>query len=214
MFGLDHEPLLCEDCRGELVFIEGEICRQCGRAFSLFPEKYRQNDLCSDCVEWNQKGRSISKNRSLLQYNSFLQEFMAQFKYRGDAELIKAFKSGLQTLFNKEFRDSILVPIPLSKERHFERGFNQSVLIAGLLDIPMLDALARPLHEEKQSKKSRLDRLGNRTLFSFKTGSEVHGKSIALVDDIYTTGATVEAAGKILLDHGARKVSSFTVARG
>ncbi|WP_408011765.1 double zinc ribbon domain-containing protein [Pseudalkalibacillus sp. A8] len=120
LLGLDNEPLLCEDCRMEFVFIEGEICLQCGRPFSLFPEKYRQKDLCLDCVEWSRKGRSISKNRSLLQYNPFLQGFMAQFKYRGDAELIQVFREGLLALFKREFRDSILVPIPLSEENFRE----------------------------------------------------------------------------------------------
>ncbi|MGP4078950.1 ComF family protein [Pseudalkalibacillus sp. R45] len=212
--GLEGEPLLCGECREKLVWIDGEICRQCGRVFSLFPEKYRQNDICLDCVEWSKKGRSISKNRSLFQYNPFLQEWMAQFKYRGDAELIKAFSDELRTLFKKEFRGTIVVPIPLSEKRHYERGFNQSELIAISLGATVVDALERPLHEEKQSKKSRADRLENQTVFTFKSSSNIHGKSITLVDDIYTTGATVEAAGKILLEAGARKVMSFTVARG
>ncbi len=212
--GLDSEPLLCGECREKLVLIEGEICRQCGRSFSLFPEKYRQNDICLDCVRWSKKGPSISKNRSLLQYNPFMQEFMAQFKYRGDSELIKAFSDELRTLFKKEFRGTIVVPIPLSEERHYERGFNQSELIAISVGSTVVDALERPLHEEKQSKKSRADRLENQTVFTFKSGSDIRGKSITLVDDIYTTGATVEAAGKILLEQGARKVMSFTVARG
>ncbi|WP_261131795.1 ComF family protein [Bacillus sp. Marseille-Q3570] len=139
---------------------------------------------------------------------------MAQFKYRGDSELIKAFSDELRTLFKKEFRGTIVVPIPLSEERHYERGFNQSELIAISVGSTVVDALERPLHEEKQSKKSRADRLENQTVFTFKSGSDIRGKSITLVDDIYTTGATVEAAGKILLEQGARKVMSFTVARG
>ncbi|MCF6138761.1 ComF family protein [Pseudalkalibacillus berkeleyi] len=141
---------------------------------------------------------------------------MAQFKYRGDAELIKAIREKAVSLFKKEFKNTTIVPIPLSEERHYERGFNQSFLIAQLLKQPMFCCLHRPIHEEKQSKKGREDRLEKQAVFTFNESfkEDIRDKEITLVDDIYTTGATLEAAGKILLDKGALSITSFTVARG
>ncbi|WP_349408642.1 ComF family protein [Pseudalkalibacillus sp. SCS-8] len=145
-----------------------------------------------------------------------MKDYFALFKYRGDAEVIQAFEKQLKKLYRKEFKNTIAVPIPLSIERHYERGFNQSKFITDLVTKRQLDCLKRPVHETKQSKRSREDRLANETIFSFKTeyADQINGQNVTLVDDIYTTGSTVEAAGRILLDHGARTVSSMTVARG
>ncbi|WP_458025622.1 phosphoribosyltransferase family protein [Pseudalkalibacillus sp. Hm43] len=215
-FSIERPSLLCDTCSQQLEFLHGDICRKCGRSFSLFPEKYRHGDKCSDCVKWEQQGSFITKNRSLLIYNEFAKEVIAKYKYRGDVELIKAFKDEFRQLGRKEFPKSLFVPIPLSEQRQYERGFNQAEGIANLFGKEVVSCLTRPLHEEKQSKKGRTDRLSIQTVFVFDSNfvAKIHGKDVTLVDDIYTTGSTVEAAGKILLDHGARTVSSFTLARG
>ncbi|WLD92979.1 ComF family protein [Alkalihalobacillus sp. AL-G] len=216
LFYLNDPSSICSACSDQLERIEGEICRMCGRSFSIFPEQYRQDDCCFDCLEWEQHGSSITKNRSLYQYNPFLKEVMARFKYRGDAELVKLFQKELQALVKRAFKGTIVVPIPLSKERHYERGFNQAELVAGMIGCPYYHALKRPVHEEKQSKKSKRERLEHATVFTMNEEfrSAIANSDVTIVDDLYTTGATVQAAGKILLDHGARTVSSLTIARG
>ncbi|WP_257350261.1 ComF family protein [Pseudalkalibacillus decolorationis] len=216
LFGRNDPLSVCSECSSMLERVNGEICRMCGRSFSIFPEQYRQGDLCFDCVEWGDVGNSITKNRSLYQYNPFLQEIMARYKYRGDAELVKLFEHDLRVLFKKEFKRTLLVPVPLSNERQYERGFNQAELIAKLIGKPFYKALERPVHEEKQSKKSKQERLQHAAIFTLNDEfrETITGADVTIVDDLYTTGATIQAAGKILLDHGARTVSSITVARG
>jgi competence protein ComFC len=216
LLGLASVPLLCQPCEGKLTLIQGDICRICGRSFSLFPEEYRQGDCCYDCIRWEEDEEwagVLQQNRSLYVYNDFLKEVVAKIKYRGDAELMKAF---VQVAHSKSviFRKVILVPIPLSIERQYERGFNQAELFALSMNRNVNLLLNRKTHEEKQSKKTRNERMEKKNNpFIVEKPSKVNGKRIVLVDDVYTTGTTLRYAAKVLMESGAVQVSSITLAR-
>ncbi|MFG6495422.1 ComF family protein [Fictibacillus sp. UD] len=217
LFGLVNSPLLCQDCEGKLELIKGKICRICGRGFSLFPEQYRQGDCCFDCIRWEEDptwNGVLQQNRSLYVYNDFLQEVIAKLKYRGDAEVVKTFYPVAKTAFSKISRNAIVVPIPLSEERQYERGFNQAQLLArGISAQPHL-LLKRKTHEEKQSKKNREGRmLQKENPFEVVETEKVQKQNVLLVDDVYTTGSTLRYAAKVLLEAGANEVSSITLAR-
>ncbi|ANC78605.1 hypothetical protein ABE65_018100 [Fictibacillus phosphorivorans] len=217
LIGLEASPLLCQDCEGRLVWIKGEICRICGRDFCVFPEQYRQGDCCFDCIRWEENESwtgILQQNRSLYVYNDYMKEIIAKLKYRGDAEVVKAFYPVLSTEFKKISRDAILVPIPLSEERHYERGFNQAKLLAVGLKKHTEIVLKRKTHEKKQSKKTREERLSQKeNPFEVIDSLKVKGQKVILVDDVYTTGSTLRYAAKVLIEAGARKVSSITLAR-
>ncbi|MFC7373035.1 phosphoribosyltransferase family protein [Fictibacillus iocasae] len=214
LFNLHSDNGLCQNCDEQLQEIKGEICNICGRSFSLFPEQYRQDNMCHDCIRWEEDENwhgVLARNRSLYVYNSHMQEMLSKYKYRGDAELAKVFHQKVRTLYKKEFRRHFLVPIPLSEERHLERGFNQSLLITnGVAHVHSV--LVRTSHEEKQSKKSRAERM-NISGRLFSAIMDVSQKDVLLVDDVYTTGSTIRQAAKELLEAGASSVSSITLAR-
>jgi competence protein ComFC len=217
LLGLSSAPLLCQPCETKLTLIQGDICRICGRSFSLFPEEYRQGDYCYDCIRWEEdeewKG-VLQQNRSLYVYNDFLKEVIAKIKYRGDAELMKAFVQVARSKYSVIPRKAILVPIPLSNERLYERGFNQAELFALSINRNVNLLLNRKTHEEKQSKKTRNKRMEKKNNpFVVEEPSKVNGKRIVLVDDVYTTGTTLRYAAKVLLESGAIHVSSITLAR-
>jgi competence protein ComFC len=217
LFGMYRKPLLCQMCESKLEMIKGEICRICGRSFSLFPEQYRQGDCCYDCIRWEEdeewKG-ILQQNRSLYVYNDFLKEVIAKIKYRGDAELMKAFYSIARLSFNEIYSSSLLVPIPLSTERNYERGFNQAEILARGLNIKISTVLKRKTHEEKQSKKNREERIKQKeNSFEVTLPHNIKAKKITLVDDVYTTGSTLRYAAKVLLEAGAESVSSITLGR-
>jgi competence protein ComFC len=216
-FGLNAEPLLCQSCTGKLELIKGDICRNCGRSFSLFPEQYRQGDSCYDCIRWEEDEEwagVLQQNRSLYVYNDFLKDVIAKIKYRGDTELIHAFKPVMRSEFKHISRNIILIPIPLSNERHYERGFNQAELIASSFNREVRNLLKRNTHEEKQSKKNRHERMKKKdNPFIVIDKDQIKGHSFLLIDDVYTTGSTLRYAAKVLIKVGAESVSSITLGR-
>lgn len=209
-FLLLNDDRLCVACKNHLVKIERPICPTCGRAQS-------NSQLCQDCNRWNERSDSIKilvKNRSVYTYNELMKDVLARFKFRGDTALAELFQKDVQAAFKHSFciKDPLLIPIPLSHERLKERGFNQSVIIASLLDKPILQPLVK-IHQSKQSKKKKNERLDQKGLFQIKQTDAIVQRDIILVDDIYTTGATIYDAARILKDAGAKSVSSFTLIR-
>ncbi|WP_421381468.1 ComF family protein [Bacillus salacetis] len=170
-----------------------------------------------DCIRWEQDPKwtgVLAQNTSLFLYNEYLKEYLARFKYRGDYVLVKAFTQELQLEISK-IKYDFITTIPLSPERLQERGFNQAEALAreaGLTTEPLL--IRR--HSEKQSKKSRQQRIDSEEVFEVKSGQEadISNKSILIIDDIYTTGTTLRQGAKKLKNAGAREISSITLARG
>lgn len=209
-FLLLNDDRLCVACKNDLVKIELPICPTCGRAQS-------NDQMCQDCDRWNERPDStkvLLKNRSVYTYNELMKDVLARFKFRGDTALVELFKRDVQAAFKHSFskKEQLLIPIPLSHERLKERGFNQSVIIASLIGKPILQPLVK-IHQSKQSKKKKNERLDQKGLFQIKHTDVIVQRDIILVDDIYTTGATIYDAARILKDAGAKSVSSFTLIR-
>jgi competence protein ComFC len=205
---LEREKRLCFRCESSLVRITGPICTACGRSM-------QQDGICSDCLAWNgtEQAGLLTKNRSVFIYNDKMKEIMNQFKFRGDIEVIKAFQQDLVAAFKREFKHvNYIVPIPLSTERLYERGFNQAEVIANLLGTTTTILLAKA-YQEKQSKKSKAERKKERNPFSFVGSDEVIGKHVLLVDDLYTTGTTLRNVSKVLIEAGVASCSSLTLVR-
>ncbi|MCA1061385.1 ComF family protein [Rossellomorea aquimaris] len=214
--GLFHrEPqFLCQECERQLEFIEGERCSGCSRSMLDLPSNLIKEDVCLDCFRWERDSgwRGILEyNHSFYHYNDFLKDYLARYKYRGDYALAHAFSQTIKT-YLAEVEYDLIIPIPLSDERLYERGFNQSTVLLEEAEVRPSTILTR-LHSEKQSKKTRSERLLQEQVFRLAE-SDVRGKTILLFDDIYTTGTTLRQAAKLLREAGADAVSSLTLARG
>lgn len=175
----------------------------------------KENDICMDCVRWiNEEGYRPFKNRSLYVYDDEMKRILAQFKFRGDAELFHMFYQPFRSLFQKYFiHVSVVMVVPLSREREYERGFNQAELLAACLPVSVSHTSLSRIETEKQSKKTRKERVSGSNPFYFQGEEMFHGQHILLVDDVYTTGITVRQIGRLLYDRGAREVSSLTLCR-
>jgi competence protein ComFC len=136
---------------------------------------------------------------------------MATFKYRGDYVLAIIFTEKIKE-FLRKIQPDLIVPIPLSKERLYERGFNQAEALLNESGLTQTIPLTR-IHSEKQSKKSRSERIHIPQVFEVDRQIEILGKNILLIDDIYTTGSTLRHAAKLLKESGAERVQSLTLAR-
>lgn len=212
--GLTIPSPICEQCSEKLEEIIGDICEKCGRPFKSLEPKFRENNICTDCIKWNEHSGALQKNRSLYVYNDFLQEIIAKWKYRGDAELVKLFRAPLQKAAT-QLQIDVVVPIPLNSERLYERSFNQAKLLAEQLTYPIVEPLLRTNNTVKQSKKSREQRLHQHTTFQidFTSATKIKNKAVLIIDDIYTTGATIHSAAQLIKEHGAKTINSLTVAR-
>lgn len=225
---------ICQTCKAKLEEIKGETCSICGRPLEQLDARFIQGDRCYDCVRWEEDHEwrgCLTKNQSLYHYNVFLQEVIARYKFRGDYVLANLFTEQLRQKLAGQPSD-LLVPIPLSPERLEERGFNQAEALIREASLTPANILTR-IHGEKQSKKSRNERIHagqvfrlaeplskplyhNQTLHISEPEHlpDLKGKTIILIDDVYTTGSTLRHAAKILTSHGAASVTSITIARG
>ncbi|WP_078543841.1 ComF family protein [Litchfieldia alkalitelluris] len=215
LFFIGEQSSLCQECRASLERIEGDICRKCGRPLSAVKPEYLEGDTCLDCVRWQQDPRwshTLSSNRSVYVYNDFIKSVLATYKFRGDYKLCEAFRKDLVKTYKAFFTPTdMIVPIPLSNERLYERGFNQSLAFATFLGTPQ-ELLTRK-HHEKQSKKSRTKRMEAENPFMLLEPIDLSGKSVVIVDDIYTTGSTIRNAAEVILAASASSVSSLTLVR-
>lgn len=151
-----------------------------------------------------------------------VQKLIHQIKYKNQPEAAKELASWygyqLRTESDLIHNADLLVGVPLHKSRLNQRGYNQADLIAeGLsetLGIPMrTDVLIRTRFNASQTRKNRLERWENvRTVFHVTEHQAVAGKNIILVDDVLTTGATIEACAAELLKAGCQSVGVLTIA--
>ncbi|MBT2649007.1 ComF family protein [Bacillus sp. ISL-34] len=202
---------ICAGCEGKLDRITGETCTMCSRELG---GGHITGDLCLDCSRWERNREwhgYLSKNISLFHYNDYLKDIIAKYKYRGDYALAEVFVPFLKERL-KDMEFDLVTAIPLSHERLKERGFNQGQALADSLGLHTVEILTR-IHTEKQSKKSRHERMSLPQVFQVMQSALLEHKSILILDDIYTTGTTLRHAAKALVTAGAKEVSSITLAR-
>jgi competence protein ComFC len=199
--------MICDKCLEGLEKVEGG-CVRCGK---------KTNDIiCNDCLFWEQnKDYNLLKviNYSLYYYNEYAKTLVKKIKFNGDIAILLAFRQQIKK-FLKPFpiKDKILVPVPLFKTSLQKRGFNQSEVIARIINLPILDNIYKS-NDVKQSKKKRIARIVFDDQYRLKSKLNLHNKDIIIIDDIYTTGATVHKIAKLLSDCNARNICSFTLFR-
>lgn len=213
IFSKENAPPICAACEAKFTKISGETCLICDRPLATVEPKFKVNNHCLDCVRWEEAEKwsgVLMKNYSVVIYNDFSQEVIARYKYRGDYILAYAIAYLMKKKLD-EIKFDVMIPIPLSEARQYERGFNQSealILASGYESSTLLTRT----HSEKQSKKSRSERIHLPEVFQME--GKVSNQNILLIDDIYTTGSTLRHAAKLVKEAGAASVCSLTFARG
>ncbi|MBU2544714.1 hypothetical protein KJ618_04585 [Patescibacteria group bacterium] len=159
-----------------------------------------------------------------------IKQALWELKYNNNKVATKPLASALYDKILEELQDleifnnftqPLLIPIPLSKERLKERGYNQSELLCKELSFIdsmsftlCSDVLYKPVHTRQQTKTlSKSERINNlHGCFAIKNQEKIRNRNIILIDDIITTGATLLEAKKVLRQSGAKKIIAFTVA--
>lgn len=178
------------------------ICDKCQNKF----EQAEMKDFRKDWEGTIFEG-SLDALTSIYSYNEFMKEVLHQYKFLQDVELAKVFREDFDHLKSET---AMIVPIPMHPEKLKERTYAQvdELLIAA--DISFSQPLQKNINTT-QGKKSKKERTQSEILFTVT--ENVVGKSILLIDDLYTTGTTLHHAAYILKQAGATKVSALTLVR-
>ena len=197
------EPLICDLCRSRWRPIDPPFCARCG-------EPVRLGLACRVCAEWPPDFGPV---RSAVQLDRGVRQLVHRFKYHGWWRLADVFAMRMTALFDTT--DADLVPIPLARSRRQQRGYNQAEVLArslgGLTGLPVRpDRLQRVRETPTQTRLAPEARRAN--LAEAFSGVPSQRNAI-LVDDVFTTGATLCSAASELLERGAPQVAAVTFAR-
>ena len=203
---------ICNVCREKLKPITGPRCFRCSK-----PLKREEQEYCKDC----RKTRLFDQGIGIFPYGSVLQESLFKLKY-GKRQEYGSFYGQIAAVYSREIIRNwgveIIIPIPLHRKRMEIRGYNQAELIAEALGntlcIPVDSRLMkRKVNTRPQKELDYRERKQNMKNAFFLKGENSY-RRILLVDDIYTTGSTIEAAAELLKRNGAENVFFLTIAMG
>ena len=215
-------PSFCLACREEEIEENRFFCVRCLLDFPYTDHLENPNNKVVEAFY----GRiPITFGGALLYFGKggIVQEMMHRLKYEQTPEI----GTRLGEIAGEKLRSlvpihhfEVVVPVPIHRKRLHTRGYNQSAVfgraLADASGIPFDEhSFIKHEHTESQTKKTRAERIKNvENSFSVIHPERVKGRHILLVDDVITSGATLEACGKILLAHGAAKISVFSIAVG
>lgn len=198
--------LVCGECQSRLVYVKNPRCKKCGK-----PVENPGKEFCGDC---NKKKHYYNAGRVVWVYTKEMRQSIYRFKYDNKREYADFYVSELVRLYGgwiKRLEVDAILPIPLHKSKYRKRGFNQAQVLSEAigreLKIPVLsDILVRNKNTTAQKNLNDKERQEN-VKNAFKiVQNEVQLKKILLVDDIYTTGSTIDAAASILKGDGIEEV--------
>ncbi len=191
--------------------------------------------ICEDCQTNLQKicQENVLRNEnfyfdeqiSAYAYEGRVRQKMVEFKFYHQKYLYKALAERLTFLISnaliqkKMSNFALIIPVPLSRKHYLERGYNQAELLARAIAQKTGKKLENKIlfknkNNRTQSGLNARERMENtKNVYEVRQGKKIRGKNILLVDDIYTTGATVDACSKVLKENGASKIIVATVAK-
>jgi ComF family protein len=213
------EGYVCDQCRASVRFIRPPYCKKCG---AVFEGAITSEFQCGNCREMDLR---FSYARAAVPAQDVVLDVLHQYKYYQalwvEPFLAELFTQAAAPVIQAEDWD-LIVPVPLHPRREAERGFNQAERLAWHLSkatgVPLAKRIvARTVDTRTQTRLSRKRRTENvRGGFALRADRrQIEGRRIVLVDDVLTTGATVDACARVLLQrHGAAEVCAWTLARG
>jgi len=197
---------ICEECLSSFAAPPERKCEICGQTLAWLTVREAEPLVCHAC---QQKTYAFERARSYGIYDGPLVRAIIFLKWERIEPLGSWFAERLAEVAKREgsaLAADIVVPVPLHRDRERQRGYNQ----AGLISKPLARKLGLP-HKAVLSLEERWESV--RGAFATRPGSQVDNKRVLLVDDVMTTGATLDACARALLESGAKSVLGLTVAR-
>ena len=206
------ENLICDTCKKELTPIKS-YCMKCGKHVQ------QETEYCDQCREVS---HSYSRGRCLLPYEGKVKKSIYRFKYGNRQEYAKAYAQLMAAEmgdFIQNCKADALLPVPLHARRQQKRGYNQATLLAkalgSLYGIPVRSHLIRRTKNTIPQKKLTFSQRQNNLKRAFKfTRNDVKLNTIIIIDDIYTTGSTIDAIARLCQEKGIEQIYFLTIAGG
>lgn len=213
-----ERELICPSCISRLSVVKQPVCRKCGK--EIWSD---QKEYCLDCTRHR---RTFDSGVALLNYNEAAKHSMAAIKYKNKREYLDFYGAALVSRFRKvvwHWQADVLIPVPVHPSRRRKRGFNQAEELAKRLSrgwgIPMDNGfLIRSKRTAPQRDLNPSERLKNlQEAFCihpcYRENREVP-RCVVLVDDIYTTGSTIEACSRVLRAVGVKQIHFVAICIG
>lgn len=216
---LTDDPIahFCSDCWSSISLMPDARCSRCDRPFpSSAATTYSPTHVCQPCAE---RPPSYTKAWTLYPYTPPLQDAIRLFKYQGKASLAAPLAELMIARLPPLDSIDVIIPVPLHHERLRQREFNQSLLLADhigrCLNTPVAYTnLIRTAPTPAQTTLSRKSRLKNlRRAFAVRRSDRIVNRRILLIDDVFTTGTTVNECAKTLRRAGSADVFVLTLGR-
>lgn len=205
---------VCPECYGTLKFVKKCYCLKCGKNLSSAEQQY-----CYDCARVR---HNYEQGAAALVYTDGIKQSIYRYKYKGKREYAGWYGYILAKICGTRIRlwnPDVIIPVPLHKNKLKQRGYNQAELVAvqlgRRLGIPVdADYLVRCNNTAPMKKLTGEERINNLKNAFIIPQNVVKYNKILLVDDIYTTGATIDACATALKKHGASQVYCVSLCVG
>lgn len=203
---------VCAECWAAIVPITPPVCERCGDPLPSWRLTSIEHARCPRC---RRRDGFVTRGRAIGPYEGSLRAIVHALKYDGRRQIARPLGRMLATSGAGILQDAdLVVPVPLHRSRKRARGFNQAAELAKHLGVPVAHALRRVRATPSQTDLPAARRHANvRGAFALARRAPVSGATVVVVDDVSTTGATLEACARILREAGAKEVRALTAAR-
>lgn len=207
-------PAVCPECRKRLPYIGKVHCMKCGKELADEQEEY-----CGDCQRLK---HCFDQSAAAFSYSEDIKQSVYRFKYQNKRTYADWYAQAVEQVCGGQimrWAPQVIIPVPLHRSRQKKRGYNQAGLLADTLgkrmNIPVDTACLQRVERTRPMKQlgdeERIKNLEN--AFNITSNSVKYNK-VLLVDDIYTTGATLDACARVLKEHGAGRVYAVCLCIG
>ena len=208
----EKNSLVCPDCFKKAIPMKEPLCMKCGRPVRM------EEEYCQDC---RSGVHHFTEGRSIFPYGEIWRQSLVRFKYYGCREYGDFYAKAISIYGRKyleRWKPQLIVPVPLHSRKKRMRGFNQAAYLAERVSrftgIPWSDNLVIKIRNTKSQKKLNASQRKKNLRNAYLVTRKITGFSVLVVDDVYTTGSTMDAMAMCLQGAGAKDVYFLTVCAG